>query len=211
MANKADPAGRPKLRRVAQAAAVIAAGLLMLGGAGAMAQMMGGRSMGGGMHGHGGHGHFAPGGGHDMANMPGLRGLDATPEESAELAVMFANFQRIGREVTNLPDGIRTVTVSEDPELAAVVTSHVVGMIGRVEEGRDPQVFIQSPTLDILFARRDRIETEIETTEAGVVVTQTSDDPEVVAALQTHAAEVTAMVDRGMAAVHEAMMRRAAN
>lgn len=171
----------------------------------ALAQMMG--------HGpgHGMHGHGYGGMGHDMATMPGLRGLDATPEESTELAVMFRNFQRISREVTNLPDGIRTVTRSDDPEVMAVVTSHVVGMIGRVEEGRDPKVFIQSPTLDILFERRDRIVTDIENTEDGIVVTQTSDDPEVVAALQTHAAEVTDMVDRGMAAVHEAMMRRAGN
>lgn len=36
------------------------------------------------------HMHGADGTGHDEVNMPGLRGLDATPEESAELAVMFA-------------------------------------------------------------------------------------------------------------------------
>jgi hypothetical protein len=156
------------------------------------------------MHGHG------AGMGHDMAGMPGLHGLDATPEESAELAVMFGNFDRITRTVSNLLDGIRTVTFSEDEELMSVVVSHVVGMIGRVEEGRDPQVFIQSPTLDILFARRDAITTTIETTKEGIVVVQTSDDPEVVEALHTHAAEVSDMVDRGMEAVHEAMMRRAA-
>jgi len=152
------------------------------------------------------HGHGA--GAHDEVNMPGLRGLDATPEESAELAVMFRNFPAIYREVTNLPDGIRTITWSEDEKVMAVVVSHVVGMIGRVEEGRDPQVFIQSPTLDILFERREKIATTIETTDEGIVVVQTSDDPEVVVALQTHAAEVSDMVDRGMQAVHEAMMRR---
>ena len=37
---------------------------------------------------------------------------------------------------------------------------------------------------------------------------QTSDDPEVVAALHTHAAEVSAMVERGMEAVHEMMAAR---
>ncbi len=84
-------------------------------------------------------------------------------------------------------------------------------MIGRVEAGRDPQVFIQSPTLDILFERRDRIATEIELTDKGIVVVQTSDDPEVVAALQTHAGEVSDMADRGMEAVHKAMMKRAGN
>jgi len=152
------------------------------------------------------HGHGA--GAHDEVNMPGLRGLDATPEESAELAVMFRNFPAIYREVTSLPDGIRTITWSEDEQVMAVVVSHVVGMIGRVEDGRDPKVFIQSPTLDILFERREKIATTIETTDEGIVVVQTSDDQEVVAALQTHAAEVSDMVDRGMQAVHEAMMRR---
>jgi len=80
-----------------------------------------------------------------------------------------------------------------------------------VEEGLDPQVFIQSPTLDILFERRASIATEIEATETGIVVIQTSDDPEVVAALQRHAAEVSDMANRGMMAVHERMMRQANN
>ncbi len=173
--------------------------------------------MGGGMH-HGmGQGmgfvphHGTDGTGHDEVNMPGLRGLDATEEESAELATMFRNFPKIEREVTNLPNGIRTLTYSKDEELMAVIASHVTGMITRVQEGRDPKVFIQSPTLDILFERRERIETGIEMTDEGIVVTQTSDDPEVVAALHTHAGEVSDMAARGMQAVHEMMMERAGN
>ena len=82
---------------------------------------------------------------------------------------------------------------------------------GRVEAADDPQIFIQSPTLDIFFERGDRIETEIEVTDDGIVVVQTSDDPELVAAMHTHAAEVSAMADHGMQAVHEMMMTRAAN
>ena len=34
-------------------------------------------------------------------------------------------------------------------------------------------------------------------TDEGIVVLQTSDDPELVEALQIHAADVTAMADRG--------------
>ncbi|MEK9795974.1 MAG: hypothetical protein VW713_04410 [Alphaproteobacteria bacterium] len=111
----------------------------------------------------------------------------------------------------NLPNGIRTITFSEDEEVMAVLASHVTGMIGRVETGRDPKVFIQSPTLDILFQRRDRITTKIELTDKGIEVVQTSKDPEVVTALQTHAGEVSEMANRGMEAVHEAMMERASN
>ena len=191
------------------ALALLAALALAAPGAG-QAQMHG-HGMG---HGHGtghGHGHGADGTGHDEVTMPGLRGLNATPEESAEIAVLFRNFRSLSREVEALPDGIRTTTRSSDPAVMEALVSHVVGMIARVEAGDDPQIFIQSPTLDIVFERGSRIETEIGITEAGIVVVQTADDPELVAALHTHAAEVTDMVDRGMQAVHEAMMRRAGN
>ena len=183
-------------------------GMVALGPHDALAQMMqgGGHGQhgGGGMH---GHGHGADGTGHDEATMPGLRGLDATAEESAEMAVMFRNFHLIERQVENLPNGIRTVTGSTDDDVMMALVSHVAGMIARVEDGRDPQVFIQSPTLDIFFARGADIVTEIDVTDDGIVVVQTSEDPELVEALQVHAAEVTDMADRGMHAVHERMMQ----
>lgn len=161
------------------------------------------------MSGHGTHMHGADGTGHNEVTMPGLRGLDASPAESAEIEVMFRNFPAIERKVTLLPDGIKTITFSSDPDLYDVIVSHVVGMIARVEEGRDPQILIQSPTLDILFDRRDTIKTEIDVTDTGIVVRQTSTDPDVVAALHLHANEVSDMAARGMQAVHEMMMKRA--
>ncbi|WP_298676497.1 hypothetical protein [uncultured Lentibacter sp.] len=174
--------------------------LLALGMGFGFAQMRG--------HEHGAHHGHGAGHRHDMGAMPGLKGRDATEEESEELAVMFRRFEEISRSVENLPNGIRTVTFAQDEELMGVVASHVIGMIDRVDEGRDPEVIIQSPTLDILFERRARIVTEMDMTDEGIVVIQTSDDPEVVAALQTHAAEVSAMVERGMEAVHEMMAAR---
>ncbi|WP_226925633.1 MULTISPECIES: hypothetical protein [unclassified Meridianimarinicoccus] len=164
--------------------------------------------------GQGGHRmqhHGADGTGHDMRVMPGLRGDNATPQESAELQVLFHHFDTLSREVELLPDGIRTVTRASDPMVAEALISHVVGMIGRVEAADDPQIYIQSPTLDIFFLRGDSITSTIETTQDEIVVIQTSTDPEVVAALQTHAAEVTRMADQGMHAVHMMMMERAQN
>lgn len=143
---------------------------------------------------------------HDMRGMPGLQGRDTTPEEVDEMRRMFHHFPAITRSVTKLPDGVRTETGSADPYVRAAVVSHVVGMVTRVIEGRDPEVIIQSPTLDILFARRDAIDTEMIPTETGIVVIQTSADPEVAAALQRHAQEVSEMAARGMAAVHDRMM-----
>ena len=156
-------------------------------------------------------GHGAQGHGHDMARMPGLRGANATAQESAELAVMFQNFHLIDRTVEILPDGIRTVTHSSQPEVMDVLVSHVVGMIDRVERGDDPKIMIQSPTLDIFFEHPDQMSSKVDVTAEGVIVVQTSENPEIVAALHLHAAEVSAMADRGMHAVHEMMMQRAGN
>ena len=118
---------------------MLAGALLAVQPAPAPAQMTGhGPGQGpGGMHGHG-----ADGTGHDAVNMPGLQGANATPEESAELAVMFRNFETISREVTDLPDGIRTVTRSSDATVMASLVSHVTGMIYRVERGDDLEVFV---------------------------------------------------------------------
>ena len=157
------------------------------------------------------HRQGADGTGHDEVNMPGLRGENATPDESAEMAMLFRNFRTLSRKVTNLPDGIRTVTTSSDPDVMEALVSHVVGMIGRVGAADDPRIFIQSPTLDIFFERGAEIDTEIDVTDEGIVVVQTASDPELIEALQVHAAEVSDMVDRGMHAVHERMMRRAGN
>ena len=82
-------------------------------------------------------------------------------------------------------------------------------MVTRLQEGRNPEVIIQSPTLDALFDFYDEIDTEIETTELGVKVIQTSSNPNVVRLLQTHAAEVSDMANRGMEAVHERMTGQA--
>jgi hypothetical protein len=183
----------------------LAAGLVL---AGAGYWYFGGQELGAmmdhssGMH---GQGHTS----HDEANMPGLKGENATAEESAELATMFRNYETLTREVTNLPNGIRTVTKSSDPEVMASLISHVSGMIGRVETGDDPKIMIQSPTLDIFFARGKGITSDIQVTDEGIVVVQTATDPEVITALHVHAAEVSDMAARGMAAVHDNMAERA--
>lgn len=147
---------------------------------------------------------MGPGTGMGMGMMGGG---DATMLERQELHSMFLNHDRITRTVANLPNGIRTVTESDDPELAKTILSHVAGMMKRVEESRDPRLAIQSPTLETIFRNKDKIETTFDSTPKGIVVTQTSNDAETVAALQKHASEVTDLVKRGMVAAHETMIR----
>ncbi len=138
---------------------------------------------------------------HDEMTMPGLNGTDTTETEVADLRTIFQQHMEIERRVTNLSNGISTFTASQNPAVRAVIVSHVSMMVTRLAEGRNPEVIIQSPTLDALFD----VHEEIEITDTGIDVIQTSSNPEVVKLLQTHAAEVSDMSKRGMAAVHERM------
>ena len=145
-------------------------------------------------------------GGFGMAHM--FKGVDTTPAEEGELRVMFADHSLITRTVENLPNGIRTVTQTTDPDLREQLVTHVIGMIDRVDQGRDPRVTIQSLTLDILFKNRALIVTDMDPTDTGIIIIQTSDDAETVAALQKHAAEVSDLAARGIVSAQEAMMAR---
>jgi hypothetical protein len=205
------------------AAAVVAGGMAMAQpfgmGPGGGRPGMGPRMMQADADGHGFAGRMGPGmgmmgGGSRMGMGPGMMGMHgaggadaATPSEMGDIHQLFAEHRSIRREVTNLPNGIRTVTESDDPRLAEVIRTHVVEMGQRVEQGRDPRLPIQSAELRFLFEARDRIASTYERTDRGIVVVQTSEDPAVVAALQKHAADVSDLAARGMVAAHEAMMR----
>ena len=144
---------------------------------------------------------------HDEVNMPGLQGEDITDQEVNDLKQLFQKHNEIKRLVENIPNGIITVTESDNEELRTSIIDHVTMMVTRLQEEKNPQVIIQSPTLHEIFEYYDEIETEIELTEKGISVIQTSENPEVVALLQQHASEISDMVDRGMQAVHERMMK----
>ncbi len=183
----------------------------MLAGAFALAQM---RPHGPGafgppfMHGMGFGGAGPAGMGRGMG--PGMMGMghdSATMGQLRDIHALLANHDRIKRTVTNLPNGIRTVTELDDPQIAALIKTHVAAMGKRVRAGDDPGLPIESPALHSIFRDKDKINTTYETTENGIVVIQTSDDSTTVAELQKHASEVTDLVKGGMMALHTAMMR----
>ena len=116
---------------------------------------------------------------------------------------MLDGHARIKRAVTNLPNGIKTVTESDDPQVALTIKTHVASMVQRLDEGRVFNLF--SPTLPVLFENKNKIKTKVETTEKGSIVTQTSNDAAVVTALQAHAVEVSDLAREGRVA----MMRSA--
>ena len=121
---------------------------------------------------------------------------------------LVVNNDKIRRTVTNLPNGIKTVTESDDPQTAQAITAHVASMSQRLQDGREFNIF--STTLPVLFENKDKIRTTVSVTPRGSVVTQTSGDAKVVAALQAHATEVTELVQEGMVAMRRGMMRQMA-
>lgn len=148
--------------------------------------------------------------GRGMSMGMGMLGMghgSATMAERADIHGLLISHAQVRRTVTNLPNGIRTVTESDDPEVARAIKQHVRDMAARLEEGRDPGMPIESAALRSLFPARARIKSAYTATDNGYVVTQTSADPAVVRALQSHAAEVSDLASRGMAAAHEAMMK----
>ena len=117
---------------------------------------------------------------------------------------LLADHNKIKRSVTKLPNGIRTVTESDDPQVAREIKAHVASMDQRL---KDSKVFnVASHTLPTIFANKDKIHTEIQQTPTGVILTQTSSDPATVAALQAHAGEVSELARDGMPALMRSVM-----
>jgi hypothetical protein len=153
-----------------------------------------------------GHG-MGPGMMH-MGAMGGMAHDAATMAQLGTIHDLFLNHDRIERTVTNLVDGIRTTTESDDARIAQLIKDHVADMGQRVAAGNDPGLPIESDALRSIFNNYDKIRTKVETTEKGIVVTQTSADPQTVAALQQHASEVSDFVTQGMVAMRTAMMKK---
>lgn len=130
---------------------------------------------------------------------------DAFRADMQTVHELLAGYEQITRTVTLLENGVQTLTESDDPQVAAYLKEHVASMDERLGTG---EVFnVMSSTIPTIFEQADRIHTEIEETETGVLFIQTTDDPELVAVLQAHAAEVTELADEGMAAMMRGMMQ----
>lgn len=154
-----------------------------------------------------GPGHNMGAGGHGPTAM--LAKQDAGSAADMGLVhELLANNTKIRRTVTKLPDGVRTVTESDDPQVAQSIKAHVASMSQRLQDGREFNIF--SNTLPVLFANRDKIVSKVEPTDKGMAVTRTSADAKVVAALQGHAGEVTELVQDGMMGMRRGMMTRMA-
>ena len=102
-----------------------------------------------------------------MMGMSGMMGMGRDSATRAQIGVihqLLQDHQRINRTVTNLPDGIRTVTESDDPQVALRIKEHVATMNDRVVAGDDPGLPVESEALHTIFRNKDAIRTLIDTT-----------------------------------------------
>lgn len=145
-----------------------------------------------------------------MTEVPTLRGHrgagdpDRAQRHRRDQAVFHELLRRHGdirREVVELPNGIRAETWSEEPEIAGLIKGHVREMHRRLGEGFGLRFW--DPPFPEIFAQADRVRLVIQETPRGVVIEETSDDPNVVKLIHAHGAVVTGFVEAGGAAASQ--------
>lgn len=114
---------------------------------------------------------------------------------------LLANGDKIHREVTNLKDGVETVTESDDPEVAGMIQEHVAAMYVRVET--PSPIRMRDPLFAEIFRHTDKIEMKVEETKKGVKAIEASKDPYVAKLIQEHAKVVSLFVKNGFDEAHK--------
>ena len=130
-----------------------------------------------------------------LAQGPPARGPGNASDMQAIHFLMMHRSQ-IHRTVTNLPNGVETLTESDDPAVAAQLRQHVRAMHDRMKTNRP--IRLRDPLFAALFANADHIQLRYEDTPKGIRAFATSDDPYVAKLVQAHAAVVGQFLENGM-------------
>ncbi|AOV18689.1 hypothetical protein BJI67_15535 [Acidihalobacter aeolianus] len=122
--------------------------------------------------------------------------------DKAVFHTLLRRHKELRREVTYLPDGIRAVTTSDQPDLVRLIQEHAQAMHQRMSEGFGLRFW--DPAFLEIFAQADAIVFKIGMLPNGVVANSTSEDPNVVKLIYTHAQAVSSFVDEGFIAARRA-------
>lgn len=121
--------------------------------------------------------------------------VNSMPEDRDIFHFLLENHDKISRTVTELENGVETVTESTDAAIAAKIQDHVASMHKRIEDGRPLRMWDE--LYREIFKHADKIKMELKNTENGISVTETSDDEYVVKLIQEHAKVVSGFAKRG--------------
>jgi hypothetical protein len=139
----------------------------------------------------------------DMRGMMGMGDMMGPMHTGMQL---FHRHGDIRRRVTRLPNGIRAVTESDNPDVAALIQEHVADMYDRIDRGR-PFPYPMSRTVPVMFRNTGRYRRQLELTPKGIVVTETAERADMVKVIQAHAEEINGFVEDGMPAMMRDMMQ----
>jgi hypothetical protein len=128
---------------------------------------------------------------------PGM--MKGDPDHMADMRLfhdLLANRDKVNRTVTLRPDGIETITESDDPEMATKIRVHVAAMYKRVTNAKP--IHMRDPLFRAIFENAAAIEMSHEFTPRGIKVVETSKDPYVAKLIQAHAEVVNLFIKNGM-------------
>lgn len=111
---------------------------------------------------------------------------------------LLREHEKIHREVTSLPNGIRTITTSEDPVIVSLLHDHVPAMHKRLQENIGLRFW--DPAFVEIFAQREAIDMTVTLLTNGVQVEELSSDDNVVALIHAHGEAVSAFAREGFTA-----------
>lgn len=152
--------------------------------------------------GHQGQGRMGQGQGTHQGQGRMGGGMEGRGEAHNTIHALLSDHSAIERRVEDIPNGVKTWTTSEDPEVATLIRQHVRQMDARLESGQPMRRW--DPLFAAIFENADAIEMTIEDVPGGVYVIETSEDPEVVRLIRQHAHRaVSEFVERGMERAHE--------
>ncbi len=108
---------------------------------------------------------------------------------------LMANRAKIHRTVVYRPDGVETLTESDDPKVTAVLVEHVDAMYRRVKEQRP--IHARDPLFAELFRNAATLDIKVERTAKGVQVVETSPNAFSAKLIQAHAQVVSLFLANG--------------
>lgn len=135
------------------------------------------------------------GGGRGAANDPTKRA------DMQDIHYLLANRKQIRRRVMNLPNGVRTLTESNNPQVAKRIQKHVHTMHNRVVTRRP--IHLRDPLFRVLFANAGQIKMSVRNTAKGVQVEQIGRTPLAAKLVQAHAAVLSLFIANGHAEVRK--------
>jgi hypothetical protein len=118
-------------------------------------------------------------------------------EDMRVIHALLQSHEEIDREVEDIAAGIRARTTSGDAEVEGLIRTHVRGMRERVEQGET--IRHMDPVFREIFEHHEAVRMDVEQVPGGVLVVETSTDPQVELLIRQHAHRaVSEFVAEGM-------------